>query len=95
MEAKGQINVYLCEQCGGKIVTRNRDTGTTPFILRCRATEGCDGEMHSLIYRVDQNQVAGWEWYAPKSAGERKKIDTPGMAEHVKLGGLMLRSLAN
>jgi hypothetical protein len=94
MEAKGAINVYVCQTCGGRITTRNRDAGTTPFIVRCRSTEGCSGDMFSSFYRVDQLQAPTHEWYRPTSAGERKKLEDPGLCDHVERGGLLLRELA-
>lgn len=93
MEDAGLVNVYTCQICGGRIVTKNRDAGTTPFFLRCRATTGCDGDMYSGFYRVDQQQPHGWEWFKPLSAGERKKLDTVSMVEHVAMGGLILRQV--
>lgn len=90
----GRVNVYTCTTCRRHIVTRDRDEGTTPFGLACRATEGCQGTMRSACYRVDQTQVATWEFFSPRSSAERRKI-TPELADHVKMGGLLLRSLAH
>ncbi|MDO8476746.1 MAG: hypothetical protein Q7W02_11280 [Candidatus Rokubacteria bacterium] len=34
----GKVNVYVCPKCGRGTVTIDRDEGTTPFLLRCRAS---------------------------------------------------------
>lgn len=49
--------------------------------------------MQSSFYRVRQDQSPTHEWFRPKSAGEKKKITDPSTAEHVRLGGLLLRKL--
>lgn len=38
-EDQGAVNVYVCDTCGGRIITTNRDAGTTPFmaVLPCEA----------------------------------------------------------
>ena len=65
---KGKKNIYTCRKCCGHIVTVDVDDGVTPFMLKCRATEGCDGTMHSSLYRVfDQKMAAAFEWYRPSS----------------------------
>jgi hypothetical protein len=58
---KNLINVYTCESCKKAIVTVDRHTGTTPFTLLCRATEGCFGVMKSSGYR-HRNHVDSWEY---------------------------------
>lgn len=95
VEAAGAINIYTCNICAGHVVTVNRDQGATAFVIRCRATEGCLGEMISHFYKVDQGLKATWQWYSPRSAGERKKVTGGWLADHVAMGGLMLRSLAH
>lgn len=80
-----QKNVYTCEQCGGQIVTIDRDEGTTPFMLKCRATPGCEGSMTSSLYRCRQDVIPTHEWYKP-----HKLPRDVGMRQHVQLGGLLL-----
>lgn len=29
------IDVYVCKRCNGKVLTRYKDKGVTPFIMRC------------------------------------------------------------
>ncbi len=92
-EAAGLINIYSCRTCGWKATTRNRDAGTTPMFLAC---ENCRGTAASACYEnVPDTAEPTHEWFKPKTAGERKKILTPAMAEHVALGGLLLRKLVN
>lgn len=80
------INTYTCERCSGHIVTSNPRGLVTPAFLRCRATPGCNGTMHSRWYRVPQDLVAGWEWYQPPLKGLSRE-----MQDHVKNGGGVLR----
>ena len=95
-ERAGEINVYVCEKCGWKAITRNRDDGVTPMFIRCEG-EHCDKETfpgaHSLMYQVDQTLEPTHEWYWPRTAGERKKVTTQAMWSHVNQGGLLLRKL--
>lgn len=86
----GKKNVYTCRGCSKKLVTVDRDAGTTPFMTRC---EGCGGDMVSSFYNVDQNLVATHEWYR-KSDREIRK-DPPSWREHHNMGGLFLRRITN
>lgn len=92
-EAQGAVNVYTCQSCGARLVTKNRDEGTTPFMVGCQR-DGCGGVCYSGFYRVDQSLVPTHEWFRPVSAGERRHLANPDVAEHVKMGGLLLRDLA-
>jgi hypothetical protein len=83
---KNRINTYTCKTCRNHIVTEDVNVGTTPMMLACRATPGCSGSMLSGMYKVDQTLVPTHEWYKPA-----KLPKEPGMREHVKMGGLMLR----
>lgn len=87
----GKKNIYVCGKCHGHIVTVDRDKGTTPFMLRCRATADCDGMMQSSLYRVfDQTIAASHEWYLPTDPAEIAALN-PGSQHHVRMGGLLLR----
>jgi len=94
-ETKGKINTYTCRRCGWRAVTRNRDTGTTPFLIHCEGPLRCDDGRwpgcESGFYRVNQSLEPTHEWYRPISAGERKALKDVLVAEHVKMGGLLLR----
>lgn len=85
---KPRINQYTCQECGGVITTIDRAVGVTPFMLLCRATSGCQGSMHSSMYRVDQDLVPDYEWYKPK-----KLPRDPEMRDYIKRGGLEIRRI--
>jgi hypothetical protein len=87
MEKVGQRNCYICQECGGFIITENLDDGTTPFIIACKATKGCHGTMYSMFYNIPQDMPATYEWFKPKSM----KGYSREMQEHFRLGGLDLR----
>jgi len=71
------------------MTTKNRDAGTTPFMVTCPS---CNGTMYSSFYQVDQSLEATHEWYRSQTAGEWKKVGrNQEMFEHVHLGGLLLR----
>lgn len=89
-----RINIYTCDTCGGKTVTVDIDDGVTPMMIDCRASgnEGdCLGTAMSAMYRVRPGEAGEpqWEWYKPKELAMRAL--SPGMLEHVKMGGLLLR----
>lgn len=87
--SKGRINQYTCPICKGKITTIDRDEGTTPSAISCRATEGCKGDMFSSFYNVSQNLTPGFEWFRPISTDGYP----PEMIEHFRLGGLDIRQI--
>lgn len=98
MEAAGLVNVYVCKQCGGRTVTKNRDAGTTPFMMSCRATPNCKGIAQSSFYRVDQKLTPRLLWIKPTPAellafcAEHAKDNTAlehEILEHVAMGGLL------
>lgn len=96
---KGRENVYTCQICGGFTVTVDRDHGVTPMFLDCRASAGCKGMAVSSGYppgpRPPHIPAPAWEWYRP-SPKETAKLERkqPGMAEHVRKGGLAIRRIA-
>lgn len=83
-----RLNQYTCELCGGVITTVDRDPGTTPMFLNCRATPGCTGRMVSSMYRVPSGLEPTHEWYKPD-----KLPRDPGMRDHVQRGGLLIRKI--
>jgi hypothetical protein len=89
----GRENPYTCQDCGGITNTAHVDDGVTPFMLDCRATPGCKGWAHSAGYpkgpRPPHIPAPTWEWYRP-DAKEAAKL-SPGMADHVAQGGLLIR----
>ena len=88
---KYQKNIYTCAKCGGKIVTIDRDNGTTPFMILCRASLDCNGMMQSSLYHCPPSSTPTHEWYRPK----RKEIRGlyPEVMEHIRKGGLLLRKI--
>jgi hypothetical protein len=61
----GDVNRYTCERCKGSIFTVDQAEGVTPFMLACRATEGCSGWMQSGFYDPRFRFLAPqpkWEW---------------------------------
>lgn len=86
----GRKNLYTCDTCRGEVVTIDADKGVTPFMISCRATQGCKGFMSSNFYHCDPNRVAKFEFYRPETldgfARETK--------EHCLKGGLLLRPVS-
>jgi len=93
--ATSKRNSYQCITCKGIIFTEDQDKGVTPFMLECRATAGCGGEMHSAFYRLPEMaaQVRPhyvWRKPTPKEYAEMR----PEMKEHIDNGGLEIYPLA-
>lgn len=85
MNLKGQKNRYTCRRCGGSIVTMDVDEGTTPFMLNCRATEGCEGTMESSFYKgVDGEPEFVWR----KPTPAEYEAANEAMRHHFDKGGL-------
>ena len=96
--APGALNVYTCQTCGKRLVTRDRDEGTTPFLLSCRLTKGCPGPMQSACYpkRLPADlPEPTLEWIKPTPAElvrflkTQKKRYHRAIREHVAKGGLI------
>ena len=83
-------NAYTCQQCKGTIVTEDQDEGTTPFMLGCRFTPGCEGMMQSHLYRgpivAAESISASFIWRKPTP--EEYADSSPGMKQHFDMGGL-------
>lgn len=79
-------NSYTCERCAKVIITADIDKGTTPFMIGCKATEGCTGMMRSGFYRGELNGPVAFIWRKPTEA-EYKKA-SPSMQHHFDMGGL-------
>lgn len=87
---KPRLNKYTCRKCRGSITTIDRDKGVTPFMLECRATPECGGNMYSHGYRgIAEKEKPTHEWYMPS--------DLSGLdewtREHVENGGLLIRGI--
>jgi hypothetical protein len=85
---KYPINKYTCVACGGFIVTIDREAGTTPFMVRCRATKKCTAMMESSFYQVDQGLTPAYEWRKPMRDEYRRM--SLAMKEHIDRGGLQI-----
>lgn len=88
----GRKNIYICDDCGDHIVTRDATEGVTPFVISCKNLY-CTGKMCSSLYRVfdpDNKLRPSHEWYKPILNGAM----TPAVYDHVRRGGLMLRMIA-
>lgn len=97
-EEAGLINIYVCRECGGHTITKNRDEGTTPFMIGCRATEGCKGAAESSFYRVSQKLEPMILWIKPTPAeldaylmehGDKGPHVAAEITKHVAMGGLL------
>lgn len=86
MTAAGKkLNRYTCDACQGTIVTVDLDEGTTPFMLDCRAKDGCKGSMRSSFYRgVTGEPTHAWR----KPTAFEYKRASAAMRRHFDLGGL-------
>lgn len=89
MNLKGKKNKYICDSCGGEIITVDLDDGVTPAFLRCKISDDCRGTMHSSWYRVKTTRPAQYEWFKPASL----KGYSRGMKQHIEMGGLVLRKI--
>lgn len=84
----GRKNIYICNTCSRKVVTRDNDKGVTPFSILCRAKNGCEGLMYSSFYQCDQSLTPQFEWYRPETREEAGEN-----IGHVMMGGLILRKV--
>ena len=83
-------NIYKCKVCKHRIVTIDRDKGTTPFLIGC-TKENCKGLMQSNMYRPSHNLDPEYEWYYPTSK-QIKNLD-PVTKNHVESFGLLMRKI--
>ncbi len=89
-------NAYICENCRYVTLTVHIHEGTTPMMLGCRNPVKCEGMAISFYYQLPgvlaMNGPGGkiaptHEWYTPESLEGL----SPGEAEHVSSGGVLLR----
>jgi hypothetical protein len=92
MEKKDMVNVYVCEKCGNRMVTKNKEEGTTPFLISCDV-DSCDGHAKSSMYRVPQNLEPDYFWVKlsdeemmerAKEHAEKAKVEAPEWYNSVK-----------
>jgi len=85
-----RLNSYTCTKCKKVIVTKDIHKGTTPFMITCRATEGCDGTMESAFYsRIPANTEPTWGWYR---RSDTRNMSTDELDYHNN-GGLFILKL--
>lgn len=86
------VDVYVCEKCGRRTLTRYKDKGVTPFVMRCRHCDGYAQHVETisedtalLLCIAEGNTVQNWVrpplWWLLK---HKKAVD------HVLNGGLVL-----
>lgn len=87
------VDVYVCEKCGRRTMTRYKDKGVTPFVMRC---SHCDGyaqhvetvsEDRAVLLRLAEG-VAIQNWVRPPLKWLLKQSE--GTIDHVLQGGLVL-----
>ena len=89
---KGRLNQYTCNDCGGTITTVDVDEGVTPMFLGCQVAPTCLGRMASHMYQVQGTPEPTHEWFRPSLKNARRQ--GPDMFDHVKRGGLDIRSVS-
>lgn len=89
------VDVYVCEKCGGLVLTRYRDKGVTPFMIRCRLCnqgmmihKDTVSEQHALAICLCQGGRKVKEWVRPTFEQLMKMNE--GLRDHVLNGGLVL-----
>lgn len=90
-QSSERLNRYVCQVCGRSIITIDRDEGVTPFMLNCRATPDCKGDMHSSFYEGVTGQPTH-EWRKP-TAEEYQNMSQP-MRDYIDSGALNIYPLA-
>lgn len=88
------IDVYICEKCGKKTLTRYKDKGVTPFVMRCPHCDGYAQHANTISERDARilNIVEGTEiinWVRPSLWWLLKHKEA---VEHVLNGGLVLET---
>lgn len=90
IQASPKLNRYTCNDCGGYIITVDRDRGVTPFALNCRATKDCNGDMYSSFYRAEGRPTFEWRRPTPVEYAAMSKVGR----HHVDQGGLELHPIS-
>lgn len=101
-DGKGRLNAWECEECGAYIVSRDRDAGVTPYILRCKDETvgeglGCGAEMTSKFYRLARRDdwPVSHEWIRPKTKEKladalERDDEYKNYSDYLRRGGLHL-----
>lgn len=88
------IDVYICEKCGKKTLTRYKDKGVTPFVMRCSHCNGYAQHANTISEREARilNLIEGAEilnWVRPPLGW---LLNHKEAIEHVLNGGLVLET---
>ena len=87
------VDVYVCEKCGRRTLTRYKDKGVTPFVMQCSHCDGYAQHVETisedtalLLCIAEGNTVQNWvrpplKWLLKQN---------PGIVDHVLNGGLVL-----
>lgn len=86
------VDVYVCEKCNGKTLTRYKDKGVTPFVMLCSHCGGparhvdtiSEQEAISLCF-FENTEVQNWVRPPLRWLLKHKEV-----ASHVLNGGLVL-----
>ena len=87
------VDVYVCSKCGKVELTRYKDKGVTPFVMRCRSCGG-DAMHRTTVSEVEANLMCTADfltvqnWVRPPLKWLLKQ--DMGLVEHVLDGGLVL-----
>lgn len=87
-------NSYQCTTCRGIVFTEDAAVGVTPFMMGCRASDGCTGTMESAFYNLPEQAALvrpHYVWRKP-TREEYDKMNRP-MKMHIDQGGLELYPL--
>lgn len=89
-----KYNGYLCDTCESGFLSIDVDEGTTPMFSPCFATEGCEGQAHSMGYPAGPPpEVLGDPiimWYKPDPS-EYNTLD-PELIIYAERGGLIRKA---
>lgn len=101
-------NAYYCEECGGYVVTIDRDEGVTPMFLACRVKgeptdprNDCKGTSRSMMYPPEpwpedhfalENGAPPTWEWYSPDTDEANALNRDTF-EHVQKGGLLLRRI--
>lgn len=86
------VDVYVCEKCGRRTLTRYKDKGVTPFVMPCRHCNDYAKHIHTvsedyakMLCIADNTTVQNWVrpplWWLLK---HKNAVD------HILNGGLVL-----
>ncbi len=87
------VDIYICERCGRKVLTRYKDKGVTPFVMQCpycngdtRHEDTVPEQVATMLCFTENIKVQNWvrpplRWLLKQGAGT---------IDHVLNGGLVL-----